>query len=66
MQRDEILKTLARNHPRVLINESILDRVKQRIQNHEDVSRWYVLLLTEAEGLLDCLRIHRLESCTFP
>ncbi|MEE2752652.1 MAG: hypothetical protein VX910_01620 [Candidatus Latescibacterota bacterium] len=34
LQGVEILKTLARNHSRVLNNESILDRVKKRIQKY--------------------------------
>ncbi len=52
MQRDQILKTLVDSHPRILINDSILAQVKQRIDAKPDVARWYDHLKTEADELL--------------
>ncbi|MCH8865105.1 MAG: hypothetical protein IIB13_07085, partial [Chloroflexi bacterium] len=47
-----ILKTLVDSHPRILINDSILAQVKQRIDAKPDVARWYDHLKTEADELL--------------
>jgi hypothetical protein len=58
MERDQILKTLVSQHPRILINDTILDQVRSRIGLKPDVACWYGHLKSEAESLLDAPTSH--------
>jgi hypothetical protein len=52
MERNQILETLAPAHPRILVNDTILERTRTRISENPNVKRWYVHLVEEANTLL--------------
>ncbi len=58
MEPENILETLVDTHPRVLINDKILEKVKARIDAKPDVARWYASLRSDADELLDAAPSH--------
>jgi len=48
----DVLKTLRRDHPRLLVLDTDMTRVKQAIENDPVARKWHELLLRDAEKML--------------